>query len=96
MAEGTWVGLDVHARKTVAGVLDASTGEVAESAGADAAGGDGRVVAAVPGAGAGRLRGGSDRVRACACVRGGGDRVHGGGAVEDPARAGGQGEDGSS
>ena len=28
MAEGTWVGLDVHARKTVAGVLDASTGEV--------------------------------------------------------------------
>ena len=26
MAEGTWVGLDVHARKTVAGVLDASTG----------------------------------------------------------------------
>ena len=28
MAEGTWVGLDVHARKTVAGVLDASRGEV--------------------------------------------------------------------
>jgi transposase len=28
MAEGTWVGLDVHARKTVAGVLDAVTGEV--------------------------------------------------------------------
>ena len=28
MAEGTWVGLDVHARKVVAGVLDASTGEV--------------------------------------------------------------------
>lgn len=28
MAEGTWVGLDVHARKTVAGVLDGSTGEV--------------------------------------------------------------------
>jgi transposase len=28
MAEGTWVGLDVHARKTVAGVLDASTGEL--------------------------------------------------------------------
>jgi transposase len=28
MVEGTWVGLDVHARKTVAGVLDASTGEV--------------------------------------------------------------------
>jgi transposase len=28
MAEGTWVGLDVHARKTVAGVLDAGTGEV--------------------------------------------------------------------
>ena len=28
MAEGTWVGLDVHARKTVAGVLVASTGEL--------------------------------------------------------------------
>jgi transposase len=28
MAEGTWVGLDVHARKTVAGVLDASSGEL--------------------------------------------------------------------
>lgn len=28
MAEGTWVGLDVHARKTVAGVLDAVSGEV--------------------------------------------------------------------
>ncbi len=28
MAEGTWVGLDVHARKVVAGVLDARSGEV--------------------------------------------------------------------
>jgi transposase len=28
MAEGTWIGLDVHARKTVAGVLDGSTGEL--------------------------------------------------------------------
>jgi len=28
MGEGTWVGLDVHARKVVAGVLDASTGEL--------------------------------------------------------------------
>jgi len=28
MAEGTWVGLDVHARKTVAGVVDAVSGEV--------------------------------------------------------------------
>ena len=28
MAEGTWVGLDVHARKVVAGVLDASSGEL--------------------------------------------------------------------
>jgi len=28
MAEGTWVGLDVHARKVVAGVLDAGTGEL--------------------------------------------------------------------
>jgi len=28
MAEGSWVGLDVHARKVVAGVLDAGTGEL--------------------------------------------------------------------
>ena len=28
MGEGTWVGLDVHARKTVAGVLDAVSGEL--------------------------------------------------------------------
>ena len=28
MAEGSWVGLDVHARKVVAGVLDAGSGEV--------------------------------------------------------------------
>ncbi len=28
MSQGTWIGLDVHARKTVAGVLDAATGEV--------------------------------------------------------------------
>jgi transposase len=28
MAEGTWVGLDVHARKIVAGVLDARSGEL--------------------------------------------------------------------
>src|SRR5438552_11239029 len=28
MAEGTWVGLDVHARSVVAGVLDAGSGEL--------------------------------------------------------------------
>ncbi len=28
MAEGTWVGLDVHARRVVAGVLDAGSGEL--------------------------------------------------------------------
>src|SRR5712691_8023998 len=28
MTEGTWVGLDVHARKVVAGVLDAGSGEL--------------------------------------------------------------------
>jgi transposase len=31
MTEGTWVGLDVHARKVVAGVLDAASGEVRTS-----------------------------------------------------------------
>jgi hypothetical protein len=28
MAESTWVGLDVHARKVVAGVLDGASGEL--------------------------------------------------------------------
>src|SRR5438128_550550 len=28
MGEGTWVGLDVHARKVVAGVLDGASGEL--------------------------------------------------------------------
>ena len=28
MAEGSWVGLDVHARSVVAGVLDAETREL--------------------------------------------------------------------
>jgi len=28
MAEGSWVGLDVHARSVIAGVLDAETGEL--------------------------------------------------------------------
>src|SRR5205823_1791752 len=31
MAEGTWVGLDVHARKVVAGVLDGVSGELRTS-----------------------------------------------------------------
>ena len=28
MGEGSWVGLDVHARSVVAGVLDAGSGEL--------------------------------------------------------------------
>jgi transposase len=28
MTEGSWVGLDVHARTTLAGVLDAASGEL--------------------------------------------------------------------
>jgi transposase len=28
MSEGSWVGLDVHARTTLAGVLDAASGEL--------------------------------------------------------------------
>jgi hypothetical protein len=31
MAEGSWVGLDVHARSTVAGVLDGRSGELRSS-----------------------------------------------------------------
>jgi len=28
MGEGSWIGLDVHARSVVAGVLDAGSGEL--------------------------------------------------------------------
>ena len=85
MSEGSWVGLDVHARSVVAGVIDAGSGEVRSLRVPPGADGDGRVVADVAGAGSGRVRGGADRVRACACVCRGGDQLRCRGAVEDPA-----------
>jgi hypothetical protein len=93
MGEGTWVGLDVHARKVVAGVLDAGTGEVRTLrvqalpwrrlsgwAGLPA---PVRVACEAGPAGYGLAR----------CVCGRRDRVHGCGAVEDSTAAGGSGED---
>ncbi len=88
MSEGTWVGLDVHARKVVAGVLDAGSGEVR-----------GLRAPTLPVETVGWLRQFSGPIRVAyeagptgyglaRCVHGGWVRLHGGGAVEDPARAG--------
>ena len=68
MGEGSWVGLDVHARSVVAGVIDAGSGEVRSLRVPPGQRGDGGVAEDVAGAGSGRVRGGADRVRACACV----------------------------
>ena len=85
MSEGSWVGLDVHARSVVAGVIDAGSGEVRSLRVPPGCDGDGGVVEDAAGAGSGRVRGGADRVRACACVCRGGDQLRCGGAVADPA-----------
>ena len=69
MAEGTWVGLDVHARKVVAGVLDAGSGELRSFRAPTFAAETVAWLASVPGAGQGRVRGGSDWVRARSRVR---------------------------
>lgn len=67
MAEGSWVGLHVHARTTLAGVLDAVSGELRVQAVSPR--GEEAVAGFQPAAaGAGRLRAGTDRARACACV----------------------------
>ena len=55
MSEGSCVGLDVHARSVVAGVIDQGSGEVRSLRVPPGSDGDGRVVADVAGAGAGRL-----------------------------------------
>ena len=55
MNEGSWVGLDVHARSVVAGVLDAGSGELRTARVPVGVRGDGRVVAVVARAGAGRV-----------------------------------------
>ena len=93
MVEGSWVGLDVHARTTLAGVLDAGSGELRVQRVSPRSEETVAWLETLPRAGAGRLRGGADRVRACARLRGGGDRVHGRGALEDPARGGRSGQD---
>ena len=88
MSEGTWVGLEVHARKVVAGVLDAGSGELrslrAPTLPVETVAWLGRFPAPLRVAyEAGPT--GYGFARACA---GAGIRVHGRGAVEDPARAG--------
>ena len=85
MAEGSWVGLDVHTRKIVAGVLDARSGELrslrAPAVAAETVAwleqfpGPVRVAYEAGPTGYGRAR-----------LRGGGDGLHGRGAVEDPTR----------
>jgi hypothetical protein len=86
MGEGSWVGLDVHARSTVASVLDGCRGEL-RTLRVPPQGGQtvewlralprpARVAYEAAPTGYGRAR-----------VRRGGDRLHGRGAVEDPACA---------
>ncbi len=85
--------VDVHARKVVAGALDASTGELrslrAPTLPAETVEWLQRFRVPVRVA----YEAGSDRVWPGAGVRGGRDRVHRGGAVKDPARPGGPGQD---
>src|SRR4051812_49738012 len=57
MDEGSWVGLDVHARSVVAGVIDRGTGEV-RSLRPAGVWRDGRVVEDAAGPGSGGVRGG--------------------------------------
>lgn len=83
MAEGSWVGLDVHARTTLAGVLDGASGELrvqpARSEETVAS------LSSLPLPVRVAYEAGPEGLRAGARLRAGGDRLHGGGAVEDPA-----------
>src|SRR5437773_4257791 len=74
MSEGSWVGLDVHARSVVAGVIDQGSGQVRSLRVPPGNEGDGRVVADAADSGAGCVRGRADRLRACACVCRGGNQ----------------------
>ena len=83
MAEGSWVGLDVHARSTVAGVLDGRSGELCVRRVPPESGQRVEWLRALPqpvrvAYEAGPT--GYGLARACAAV--------GGGAIEDPACAG--------
>lgn len=55
MAEGSWVGLDVHARSTVAGVLDGRSGELRVKRVPPESGQTVEWLRGLPKAGAGRL-----------------------------------------
>ncbi len=88
MGNGTFVGLDVHARSVVAGLIDEASGEVAVRRAPHRTdelvgwlGRSGRP-------GAGRLRGRPDRLWPGARVRGCGDRLPGGRPEPDPALLG--------
>jgi transposase len=89
----TVVGLDVHATKIVAAVLDAETGEVQYfrmTADVSKAAG---FCAGLPGPVRAAYEGRADRVRARARAREAWRGVRGRGAVEDPAGVGGPGQD---
>ena len=85
MGEGSWVGLDVHARSVVAGVIDQESGEVRSlrvPPGSDA------TVAwlqTLPAPVRVVYEAGPTGYRARASVCAGGDQFCGCGAVEDPA-----------
>ena len=88
MGNGTFVGLDVHARSVVAGLIDEATGEVRVRAGPARAreswwAGSGRW----PGPVRVAYEAGPTGYGLARALRGGGHRVPGGGAEPDPARA---------
>ena len=85
MWERTYVGLDVHARSVVAGVLDAETGEVfARGCRQPEAR---RVAGRTAGAGGGGVRGGADRLSVGADAGRGRGSLCGGGAEQAGAAA---------
>jgi transposase len=88
MGEGSWVGLDVHARTVVAGVLDAASGELRTLRVPPRSVETIAWLRQLPAPVRVAYEAGPTGYGLAQCLCAGGDRVHGGGAVEDPAGAG--------
>src|SRR5680860_1661132 len=93
MGNGTFVGLDVHARSVVAGLIDERTGEVRTTRAPHATDELVGWLGILAIAGAHDLRGRADRLWPGPGTRGCGHRVPGGGAEHDPARERGPGQE---
>ena len=85
MSEGSWVGLDVHARSVVAGVIDMGSGEVRSLRVPPGAEATVAWLKTLPAPVRVVYEAGPNRVPACACVCRGRDQLRCRGAVEDPA-----------